>query len=958
MVPHSSQHSCAHRRPLAPLVDSDGRRGCFAQLAAVEQYSEAAEVVVSPEVVQLIGDEWDMEMLPEGAGGRVVGVVPRSSASLVPVMTGLPVSREPLRHSVSMVQGVGSSGASSNSAPLSLALALGPGAARAGGSAVGGSAGRIGGVPALASPGVVANGLDADAAAAAGAAMADGWRKPTQGETDAVVIDQLFVARSSGSGTSGVASSTSLARLASAQARQSRQGRASAETSGIGSTPAAAAAGAAPGIHAGIHAGGASAAAAHPPPAAGAPLSAPISGPASAPTAGDGHAPIPGSAPSSFHLPAPSALGSYPGFTSGSGLELGLLGPPSTQSVGYGVGTLTSGTASLAGLATGSMAGGGGGIHDSAHFIDLAPPGGRLAGSGYYAAAVGAMAGGYPHPDAFLSSGASMASAPAATLMTAAPIGVGAAAGEPIGGSTRAAVLGAAPTLPRSTLDLLPPGLHPALSPTALHGPFGLSQRAQLALGGTSLRASASGPATAFAAFTASVAGGMTAGTPASHGHAAMPSPRRLKASMGSLPDLRTAALRGLQHEGGEDHAPHEFAQVSNFPHSCRPRACSVVGSAWFIFMQALFNGLLLNIYILMWTVKDSVWLHSGWLGMDEPREGSRKLLRHRQAVTLRPAPNLDAPHAAPTLAPHLSHTWTPPPAQFDEDIQCRVAGLLHMHVLGSVRPTIIDGHLDFINEQRQLTCLFLGFPSLLDPPQGSDQDPVRDQGSGGAEAAGGEPGTAGDQGTGQGTPGAAPGEQNAAVRASTQASSAAAAGGMGSGGKAQREAKSPGPEAQLAAVQFVVRRVQEVMRKWDGSFLQVGGVGRGGRVGVMLLMSGCGGVGGIAIDVAEGEASSTIGRSRKCLKKVDQEGRERVNGLACRCCSLTSTALPQLPTTRCPHPCYASPPSAPCNGQTLTLAASPHSPTPCCRAVPLRRKGLPGHLRVRPVGSHPRGQP
>ena len=160
---------------------------------------------------------------------------------------------------------------------------------------------------------------------------------------------------------------------------------------------------------------------------------------------------------------------------------------------------------------------------------------------------------------------------------------------------------------------------------------------------------------------------------------------------------------------------------------------------------------------------------------------------------------------------------------QFDEDIQCRVAGLLHMHVLGSVRPTIIDGHLDFINEQRQLTCLFLGFPSLLDPPQGSDQDPVRDQGSAGVEARGVDPGTAGDQGTGQGTPGAAPGEQDAAAGASKQAPSAAAAGETGTGGKAQREVKSPGPEAQLAAVQFVVRRVQEVMRKWDGSFLQVG---------------------------------------------------------------------------------------------------------------------------------------
>jgi hypothetical protein len=37
------------------------------------------------------------------------------------------------------------------------------------------------------------------------------------------------------------------------------------------------------------------------------------------------------------------------------------------------------------------------------------------------------------------------------------------------------------------------------------------------------------------------------------------------------------------------------------------------------------------------------------------------------------------------------------------------------MHVLGSLRPRLEAGHLDFINEIRLLTCLFLGFPSLLD---------------------------------------------------------------------------------------------------------------------------------------------------------------------------------------------------------------------------------------------------
>jgi hypothetical protein len=39
-------------RPLAPPIDDDGRRGCFAQLEAIEEFSEAARVVISPEVRQ------------------------------------------------------------------------------------------------------------------------------------------------------------------------------------------------------------------------------------------------------------------------------------------------------------------------------------------------------------------------------------------------------------------------------------------------------------------------------------------------------------------------------------------------------------------------------------------------------------------------------------------------------------------------------------------------------------------------------------------------------------------------------------------------------------------------------------------------------------------------------------------------------------------------------------------
>ncbi|GAX86001.1 hypothetical protein CEUSTIGMA_g13417.t1 [Chlamydomonas eustigma] len=61
-------------RPLAPLLDEFGRRGCFAQLSAVEDHSEAAEVVVSPEAVALIKDDWELEQLPDEGGGRILGL--------------------------------------------------------------------------------------------------------------------------------------------------------------------------------------------------------------------------------------------------------------------------------------------------------------------------------------------------------------------------------------------------------------------------------------------------------------------------------------------------------------------------------------------------------------------------------------------------------------------------------------------------------------------------------------------------------------------------------------------------------------------------------------------------------------------------------------------------------------------------------------------------------------------
>jgi hypothetical protein len=76
---------------------------------------------------------------------------------------------------------------------------------------------------------------------------------------------------------------------------------------------------------------------------------------------------------------------------------------------------------------------------------------------------------------------------------------------------------------------------------------------------------------------------------------------------------------------------------------------------------------------------------------------------------------------SAPPIAPQVSSLLTQQQKQVQDFMslsskaQRRMAGLLRMHVVGSVRSHIEAGHLDFINEIRPLTCLFIGFPSLLD---------------------------------------------------------------------------------------------------------------------------------------------------------------------------------------------------------------------------------------------------
>ncbi|KAL4458480.1 hypothetical protein ABPG75_013345 [Micractinium tetrahymenae] len=56
--------------------------------------------------------------------------------------------------------------------------------------------------------------------------------------------------------------------------------------------------------------------------------------------------------------------------------------------------------------------------------------------------------------------------------------------------------------------------------------------------------------------------------------------------------------------------------------------------------------------------------------------------------------------------------------AQLPEVSQGHALQLLRMHLLENVRVRVEAGHIDYVNELRVGTVLFLGFPSLLEPPQ------------------------------------------------------------------------------------------------------------------------------------------------------------------------------------------------------------------------------------------------
>jgi hypothetical protein len=56
-----------------------------------------------------------------------------------------------------------------------------------------------------------------------------------------------------------------------------------------------------------------------------------------------------------------------------------------------------------------------------------------------------------------------------------------------------------------------------------------------------------------------------------------------------------------------------------------------------------------------------------------------------------------------------------------NERVKTRLAGVLRMHVLGSVRKHVEAGQLDFVTEIRHLTVLFMGFPGLTQPAECSE---------------------------------------------------------------------------------------------------------------------------------------------------------------------------------------------------------------------------------------------
>lgn len=109
---------------------------------------------------------------------------------------------------------------------------------------------------------------------------------------------------------------------------------------------------------------------------------------------------------------------------------------------------------------------------------------------------------------------------------------------------------------------------------------------------------------------------------------------------------------------------------------------------------------------------------------------------------------------------------------ELDEPMLRRTGAVLRMMVPGCVRGLIEDGNLDFINEIRPLTCLYLGFPSLL--------------------------------------------EEGRWRRSSLSPSE-----GMGSLARSSSYDLAALHQSRVDGVQFVVQQSQEVMRRWGGSCLQ-----------------------------------------------------------------------------------------------------------------------------------------
>lgn len=69
------------------------------------------------------------------------------------------------------------------------------------------------------------------------------------------------------------------------------------------------------------------------------------------------------------------------------------------------------------------------------------------------------------------------------------------------------------------------------------------------------------------------------------------------------------------------------------------------------------------------------------------------------------------------SVRPTIYHSQPPAPVeQYPSHVAARAAALFRMHVIDNVRQRIEAGHYDFINETRQLTILFMGFPSLSSP--------------------------------------------------------------------------------------------------------------------------------------------------------------------------------------------------------------------------------------------------